>query len=578
MRKQVKTVHRFRIGFVCLLAVCLLSSCQSGRVVEDRESTRPTNAAAQDETTSSASQVAESTLESTTPEETQTVSAGGIDDELSPEEAIAWTEAFGGSWTELESGSACASARADRKWLFRNGVVLTNEELTYETEKLGMATLSIPHMTGLKNKALQEWINARILAIAQGLAERDVPAWRNINLPLMRQKLPTSLSVNAYDVGNCQNVMSLSFHKYADYSSLDGYAGYSDSAHVAIDLTTGDLIGLKQVFADGTDYERLVNDAVMAQLNGMSEGPGFGWYLSMEEMLCAPFQGIRQNQPFSAQDYGLVISFDEQNAEFLGEGYAFDVTIPWTAFGDKVVLYDRYDTVDPFTLYDGTELEKIPARNAILIEDLYSTVDIAGQSIDLSIPAVSGDISPAAAAKIASFCNVDTLSSEAESALESAPKYLKEQVWISFEMYAGQNGGGLISLSRTLRIGITMDNADKTFSGWMKTDAITLDVATGAELTWSDIVPDQAWLVEKAMEQWTGNGLPVDDALEKRISDLVLNSGVMLQDSSLSLYPRQSLGWSPAGTSYPQCLYYDLIAEDAPTDWCRLKPGSWPME
>lgn len=158
--------------------------------------------------------------------------------------------------------------------------------------------LNIPIINGIKNKdkekSLNEEFKSKALDFAKGIkamAEED-----------FKESKKQEYEVKIYEAVVNFNVQYIG----EDYISLlvDSYS-YTGGAHgitlrqsYNIDKNTGDIITLKNIFKDGYDYKKIIDEMITKEINKDTDN-----YFPED------FKGINDNQEFFINNEGLVIYF-----------------------------------------------------------------------------------------------------------------------------------------------------------------------------------------------------------------------------------------------------------------------------
>lgn len=266
----------------------------------------------------------------------------------------------------LISGMAGCSqnARSLQKQLFAKGIVTANNLTVKEISKNheDSTFLTYFEIDGLKNQAVETKINNRIREVFDFMCSDEyIPPYRGISVRLRQcQSLRQSRSVNLYPTFNCNNLLSVSAYCSVAYPSAEeGYLyafDYSYEIPLNFDLTTGEEIMLKDLFAADTDYLDLIDRAVDEQLmkSGYDSGTeDFQQELISETMLAAPFRGIKPEQKFYlAEDGYICLLLDYDTPAFYTGFYPLILSLSANDLGDALELF-KIPKGQP--LYDSDE-------------------------------------------------------------------------------------------------------------------------------------------------------------------------------------------------------------------------------
>lgn len=224
----------------------------------------------------------------------------------------------------------------ERKFVYENGITVTAvEEGSYEAETGSRYYFSI---SGMKNKEIENKINEEI--------KQNTELYMNEASNALKEKVAekneifrhNSMSSSANVSYSCNNVLFVSYFAYASCLDENGY--YMDESNGQLysgyDLNTGRKLELKDLFRDGADYKKIINEYVAMYIIKNNLDDPDSYYLSR------PFQGIRDDQTFYLDISGLNIIMDEKNDEFINSGYPTYIYIPIREIEGELAIFDRF--------------------------------------------------------------------------------------------------------------------------------------------------------------------------------------------------------------------------------------------
>lgn len=110
-----------------------------------------------------------------------------------------------------------------------------------------------------------------------------------------------------------------------DYYQFTGGAhGGTERRHYNYDLATGQEVALKDLFNQGVDYKKIINQEIGAQIKANPEGG----YFAQPEL---GFKTIADDQPFYLADGGLVVYFAQYEIAPYAAGIP-EFKIPFSLF------------------------------------------------------------------------------------------------------------------------------------------------------------------------------------------------------------------------------------------------------
>lgn len=241
---------------------------------------------------------------------------------------------------------------------------VVNNPLTFQDNREGNGTefdYSYLTVDGLKNEEIEQAVNARIKEVFAGLLIRDIPPYRGIRVRISEGAEIIHEQVFTNVVGNFNNILSITFHKYVTYQNPTpvGYsergaaekdpAYYDSMSYVSemetlnFDLNTGEEIKLKDLFCDDVDHRELLNGYMsryLAESHADEEGYYMGPYSGVK--LVEPFRGLSEDQLFSISPNGIGFVFDYRTPQFDTESMAANPSINFGEFGDTIAVTERF--------------------------------------------------------------------------------------------------------------------------------------------------------------------------------------------------------------------------------------------
>ncbi|WP_409176107.1 DUF3298 and DUF4163 domain-containing protein [Brevibacillus fortis] len=183
-----------------------------------------------------------------------------------------------------------------------NGVVFTPKTITVDTKEF-QGKVSIPVISGMKDKAFEAKLNATLLKEAQtGLAEGKKSGNEDAAEAKKHgwEPRPHALDIS-YEVHNAGKLVSFSVQTYI-YTG--GAHGMTDVTYYTIDnQAKAKQLKLADLFQPGYDYRTILNQIISQQIKEKTEADGFNPYDA--------FESIREDQGYSFKDGNLVIHFGQ---------------------------------------------------------------------------------------------------------------------------------------------------------------------------------------------------------------------------------------------------------------------------
>lgn len=203
---------------------------------------------------------------------------------------------------------------------------------------------------GLVDQEVQASINQQIYDLYLKMCEQtELPAYRGVKT-IQRLGRLEDISIYPWNVSYSGNLLSVGIQKSWTYEVDEEWHWIRDMEYLTFDMKTGGLVTLKSLFGDNVDYLEVLNEQVKKQLPALvDENMGSyehnGNHVWEEEHLVqvAPFEGVREDQPFSVSYQGLNLYFDEKDPEFDTNfgGYDF-VTIYYNDIKNEAVYPVRF--------------------------------------------------------------------------------------------------------------------------------------------------------------------------------------------------------------------------------------------
>lgn len=239
------------------------------------------------------------------------------------------------------------------KYLLSNGIAILRKAETVSTSN-GKLSISIPIISGLVNKALEDKINKSI----ESDLENEVKIYAE-----EREQGPINLFANIEL--NANNLLSISLQE--DYSPpLYGFL---------YRLTDGKKLLLKDIFTEGTDYLSLIDQKVVEGILKKGEEENF---------LSKPFSTIKPDQNFVLTEAALNIVFHQGEEGFLARN---SVSIPLSEVDDYVDVTDRYSGTERKT---QVRQSLIIRKNNIFITNKSEIIKKTNGDVWSNYPQISG--------------------------------------------------------------------------------------------------------------------------------------------------------------------------------------------
>ena len=253
----------------------------------------------------------------------------------------------------LGAAAGCSrNPNSRQKRLFERGIV-TDNNLTINRMELQNGNITSDYLAidGLHDQAIEEKINRRIQAVSDEMHSGTyVPPYRGIAVKIRQnQDHAKEHFVYMFTEFNSNNILSVSAHCYTFYQNdnSDDALSYTYQVSLNFDLTTGEELTLKDLFAPGTDYIELINRQVDEYLmaNGYDNGiENIDRFSGDEIALTAPFQSITPEQKFYISYNGNLCLLMDYDTPFIYTGFnPLTMVLDSEAFGDSLMLFRDID-------------------------------------------------------------------------------------------------------------------------------------------------------------------------------------------------------------------------------------------
>lgn len=250
------------------------------------------------------------------------------------------------------------SAPDDLGYYVRND--LKSESISDESDIVRINYISF---SGLKSKVVQDKINQTIkeevMALRSKLEPETIIGYRGIKTLIDEDAKVNDLYLYADATFSYNHILSVQVYGFSDLKPSDSKTLSSKTTgsetdypenvfvsvakHLNFDLNTGKQIPLKALFVDGYDYESVINQAVMEQIqqSGMTEEEN-DFFSYTTGKLVAPFDGIDENQPYGLSDQGIIIYFTETDPRFDTDFQTLSVYINFSKFDHQMAIEKRF--------------------------------------------------------------------------------------------------------------------------------------------------------------------------------------------------------------------------------------------
>jgi len=230
-------------------------------------------------------------------------------------------------------------------------------------------TVYYPVYSGLKTKAVEAKVNAEIESLIFEMGRRMDPKtiapFRGIRTIFDEASILTSSYISLYTSFNANNLLSIRGYTNCNYkvsdAGFDGPMWMNLSSSVTIDLNTGDRVPLEALFIDGYDYESVINDAILEQIeqNNLTDEVYLAYTYSPAR-LTKPFDGIAHDQAYCLDNFNLTIIIEPDDPRFDVAFEQITFSIGLENFGDNLAIGTRYYEPENNLFVDETEKRMLP--------------------------------------------------------------------------------------------------------------------------------------------------------------------------------------------------------------------------
>jgi hypothetical protein len=222
---------------------------------------------------------------------------------------------------------------SDRRYLLTNGTAEVMKQISNKRDNINIDK-TYPVLSGLKNKELQEKLNKEMADTVEQML-KDLEALVKADSALSKAKVNYE-STSAYITYNYNNVMFVEYYANMDLILNNESKPCQKLISRGYDLNTGNLLELKDLFKQGFDYKKFINNYISLYIiKNNYDDPD-------SDYMTRPFQGMREKQGFSMDISGIRILLDENNDEFIYRGYPGSIYIPMKTSGPELAIFDRY--------------------------------------------------------------------------------------------------------------------------------------------------------------------------------------------------------------------------------------------
>ncbi|MGB7605980.1 MAG: hypothetical protein WBL93_10945 [Lutisporaceae bacterium] len=238
----------------------------------------------------------------------------------------------------------------ERRFIYNNGIEVEYKNIVTTDGKKVEIRNNYPIISGLKDKSIQDKINNEIVEVGKTLLSQ-------LEADLLKASKNNTISYsmknsNAYITYNFNNVIFVEYSVYIEAQlKTEKYYPMYKIVSYGYDLNIGERIELAEIFKPGSDYKSKINNFICQYIieNNYDDYEA--------EKMTKPFQGIRENQSYTLDMWGLRIILDEKNDEFVNCGYSEQVLIPLKYLGDELYFFDRY-VDEGKNIYEKEKLSK----------------------------------------------------------------------------------------------------------------------------------------------------------------------------------------------------------------------------
>ncbi len=241
--------------------------------------------------------------------------------------------------------------------------------ITSEDVPINETRHSYIQISGLKNKAVQNAINQKIMDTYMELYESEYPPYPGLKtrISMLDDSATSWFECTSNIQGSFNNILSILIKKRQETHSSDTDVEATDIRTLNFDLNTGKEIYIGDLFADNIDGIDYINEQIAAQ----SDIPeAFDEYIAWEFSpypeihFCKAFEGISRNQKyFIASNGDLVIVLDYNNPEIVSN-------FPPTYFSIDMKGINAYESR---FMHDGSLFEDEAKKTCLF----YNTANVS---------------------------------------------------------------------------------------------------------------------------------------------------------------------------------------------------------
>jgi hypothetical protein len=266
------------------------------------------------------------------------------------------------------------TAPSEIKYLVPNALTEVNSEVSPKfdppREIVGPEHMVYyPAYTGLRSQSVEAKLNAGIESLIFDLGRQMEPKtiapFRGIRTKFDETSILTSSYISLYTSFNANNILSVRGYAYCNYkvsdADYDGPTWMSLSSGLTIDLNTGEMVPLEALFIDGYDYESVINDVILEQIeqNNLTDELYLAYSYSPAR-LTKPFDGIAHDQAYCLDNFNLTIIIEPDDSRFDVAFEQITFSIGLENFGDNLAIGTRYYEPESNLFVDETEKRMLP--------------------------------------------------------------------------------------------------------------------------------------------------------------------------------------------------------------------------
>ncbi|MBQ3107936.1 MAG: substrate-binding domain-containing protein, partial [Firmicutes bacterium] len=246
---------------------------------------------------------------------------------------------------------------------------------------------TIGTISGLADEEVQTKINQRIEEAYRQLTASELPGYRGVGqaIPEGSKRIEDTLKVSV--LFNFNNVLSLAITGDYIYALPDAEGNVTENAwgyynetmalstvvYLNFDLNTGKELSLKNVFTNGSDYQKILNEQVVSRVSAsLWEDELTDYPVASGLKLAGPFQSINAEQKFYLHHDAVYLVFDQDSPQFLLSGFS-PVSIPvyFSDVAESLAITARYydDEVSIYTAEGPKVKALIPYREELDVNE-----------------------------------------------------------------------------------------------------------------------------------------------------------------------------------------------------------------